>query len=91
MSSIQLKGKLCTTLELKKNKLKLCNTQTTTKTVIDMNFLPRQKQNLLSLETILNSSILLKLLKFDIGIFDSLRMERTLPDQIEKRKKKFYT
>lgn len=64
----------------KNQTVKLCNTQTTMKTVIDMNFLPRQKQNLLSLATILNSSILLKLLKFDIGIFDSLRMERTLPD-----------
>lgn len=64
----------------KNQTVKLCNTQTTTETVIDMNFLPRQKQNLLSLATILNSSILLKLLKFDIGIFDSLRMERTLPD-----------
>lgn len=58
------------------------------KTTTNMNFAPRQKHNLLSLETILYPTIQLKLLKFNLGMFVILTIERTLPGKIQEKKKK---
>jgi len=63
------------------------NRETAMKTTANMNFVPRQKHNLLSLETILYPAVVLRLLKLNLGILVILTIERTLPGKTQEKKK----
>lgn len=60
--------------------------QTAMKTTTNMNSVPRQKHNILSLETILYPSLPLRLLKLNLGILVILTIESTLPGRHRKKK-----
>lgn len=65
--------------------------QTARKTTSNMNFVPRQKHNLLSLGTILYPAMLLGLLKLNLGILVILTIERTLPGKTQEKEEKSFT